>query len=123
VAAIYLYSLNQGLPQHEVRALAFFSLVFTIMGLIFVNRSFSASLRSAFTRKNAAIPYVLILVPAMLAVTLFVPAVNQLFGFGQLHWQDITIAVGAGFLTLFILEAMKAFFFKSSRRPIHFLSK
>ncbi len=123
VAAIYLYSLYQGLPQDEVRSLAFFSLVFTIMGLIFVNRSFSASLRSAFMRKNAAIPYVLILVPAMLAVTLLVPAVNQLFGFGQLHWQDIAISVGAGFLTLLVLEALKAFFFKSSRRPIHLFSK
>ena len=60
---------------------------------------------------------------AMLAVTLLVPAVNQLFGFGQLHWQDIAISVGAGFLTLLVLEALKAFFFKTSRRPIHLFSK
>ncbi len=123
VAAIYLYSLNQGLPQDEVRSLAFFSLVSTIVGLIFVNRSFSASLRSAFRRKNAAIPYVVVAVPIMLAITLLVPAVTELFGFGPLHWPDIAIAIGAGILTLLVLEGVKAIFLNSPSRPVHSTAK
>ena len=41
------------------RALAFFSLVLTIVSLIFVNRSFSASLLTALRRPNHALAWVL----------------------------------------------------------------
>lgn len=44
VAIIFVVALNRGMPESEVRGLAFFSLVTTIVGLILVNRSFSASL-------------------------------------------------------------------------------
>ena len=83
-------------------------MVFVILGLIFVNRSFSTSLKSAFLRKNAAIPYVVILVPALLSVTLLWPPAAELFSFGPLHADDIALAVGAGFAALLVIEAMKA---------------
>ena len=47
--------LRRGMPEAEVRALAFFSLVLTIVSLIFVNRSFSASLVTALRRPNPAL--------------------------------------------------------------------
>ena len=59
VAAIFVIAFRRGMPETEVRALAFFSLVMTIVSLIFVNRSFSASLITAFRRPNPALALVL----------------------------------------------------------------
>jgi Ca2+-transporting ATPase len=42
VAAIFFIAFQRGMPEDEVRALSFFSLVLAIVNLIFVNRSFSA---------------------------------------------------------------------------------
>ena len=55
VAAIFIVAVRRGMPETEVRALTFFSLVLAIIGLIFVNRSFSASLMTALRRPNPAL--------------------------------------------------------------------
>ena len=73
VAAIFVIGYRQGMPETEVRALAFFSLVMTIVGLIFVNRSFSASLITALRRPNPALVWVLVSVTTMLGLTLLWP--------------------------------------------------
>jgi Ca2+-transporting ATPase len=59
------------MPEEEVRALAFFSLVLTIVSLIFVNRSFSASLVTAVRRPNPALALVLLAVTMMLSLRSF----------------------------------------------------
>ena len=53
--ASFVVALTRGMPEAEVRALAFFSLVLAIVSLIFVNRSFSASLITALRRPNRAL--------------------------------------------------------------------
>jgi P-type Ca2+ transporter type 2C len=50
VATIFVLAYRSGMPEREVRALAFFSLVVAIVSLILVNRSFSASLLTALRR-------------------------------------------------------------------------
>ena len=60
VAAIFVIASVRGMPEAEVRALTFFSLVLTIVSLIFVNRSFSASLAAALIRPNRALVWVLL---------------------------------------------------------------
>ena len=95
------------MPETEVRALAFFSLVMTIVGLIFVNRSFSASLITAFRRPNPALVSVLISVAAMLGLTLLWPFAQGLFRFGPLHWDDLALTLAAGVLVLSFLEFLK----------------
>jgi P-type Ca2+ transporter type 2C len=108
VALIYVIALNRGMPEEEVRALAFFSLVLAIVSLIFVNRSFSASLITAFRRPNAALRWVLLAVPVMLSVTLLFPPISALFRFGPLHMDDLALTFGAGVLVLVCLEAFKS---------------
>ena len=107
VAAIFVIGYRQGMPEREVRALAFFSLVMTIVGLIFVNRSYGASLITAFVRPNPALAWVLTAVVAMLGVTLLWPFASALFRFGPLHWDDLALTLGAGALVLVVLEAAK----------------
>ena len=108
VAVIYLVALRRGMPDDEVRALAFFSLIMTIVGLIFVNRSFSASLLTALARPNRSLLIVLAVVPAMLALTLIWPFVAGLFRFGPLHLDDLAVSLGAGVVLLTVLECGKA---------------
>ncbi|MEO8679859.1 MAG: cation-translocating P-type ATPase [Vicinamibacterales bacterium] len=107
VAAIFIVSFRRGMPEAEVRALTFFSLVTAIIGLIFVNRSFSASLVTALRRPNQALGWVLVAVPAMLSLTLRWPLASGLFRFGPLHADDLAVSLGAGVLVIVILELLK----------------
>ena len=107
VAAIFVVALKRGMPESEVRALAFFSLVMTIVGLIFVNRSFSASLVTALRRPNPMLLGILGAVLATLSLTLLWPLLSILFRFGPLHADDLTVTLGAGVVLLVLLELLK----------------
>jgi len=107
VAAIFVVAFRRGMPENEVRALAFFSLVVTIISLIFVNRSFSASLITALRRPNSALALVLLAVTTMLSLTLLWPLATGLFRFGPLHLDDLIVTLGAGALVFVLLEFMK----------------
>jgi Ca2+-transporting ATPase len=72
-----------------------------------VNRSFSASIITAFRRRNAALRWVMLIVTGMLGVTLLVPFVQRMFRFGPLHADDLAVTVAAGLLAIIILEVLK----------------
>jgi P-type Ca2+ transporter type 2C len=107
VGTIFVVALNRGMPVEEVRALSFFSLVIAIIALILVNRSTSASLIKAFERPNRALALVLPCVFVILAVTIYVPAVRELFKFGPLHLNDLLLTLGVGCVMLVTLELLK----------------
>ncbi|MBL8675244.1 MAG: cation-translocating P-type ATPase, partial [Rhodospirillales bacterium] len=107
VAGIFLAALQRGMPESEVRALTFFSLVLTIISLIFVNRSFSASPVTALIRPNPALVWVLSAVAALLAVTLLWAWARDLFRFGPLHADDLAVTLAAGVVVFLLLEATK----------------
>ena len=107
VAGIFVVAFRRGMPEEEVRALAFFSLILTIVGLIFVNRSFSASLVTAFHRPNRVLALVLLAVTMMLGLTLLWPVARDLFRFGPLHVNDLALTLGAGVFVLVVLEVLK----------------
>jgi P-type Ca2+ transporter type 2C len=107
VGIIFVVAFRRGMPEDEVRALAFFSLVLTIIALIFVNRSFSASLITAFRRPNPALAWVLLAVTGILAITLLWPFASDLFRFGPLHLDDLALTLGAGIAVVVTLEILK----------------
>ena len=96
-----------GMPENEVRALTFFSLVLVIVSLIFVNRSFSTSLVEAFTRPNRTLAVIVVFVTAVLALSLAWPPAAELFRFGPLHADDLAITVAAAVVSLVLLELSK----------------
>lgn len=96
-----------GMPENEVRALTFFSLVLVIVSLIFVNRSFTSSLVEAFTRPNRMLLLIVIFVAAVLTTSLVWPAAAKLFRFGPLHADDLAITVAAAIVSLALLEISK----------------
>jgi P-type Ca2+ transporter type 2C len=116
VAIIFVVALKRGMPEAEVRALTFFSLVVAIVSLIFVNRSFSASLVTALRRPNPALAAVLLTVTGVLSLSLLWPFAQALFRFGPLHVDDLALTVGAGAVLLVLLEVIKPLWWKSLRR-------
>ena len=107
IAAIVVAALRYGMPEAEARALTFVSLVATNIGLIFVNRSFSAAIARALRRPNRALSWVLATTAAFLAVVLFWPPARKLFHFGPLHLDDLALCLGAGLAILVILDLLK----------------
>lgn len=107
VAAILVVSVRRGMPENELRALAFFSLVLSIVSLIFVNRTFSASILTSLRRPNRTLAYVLAVVAFMLGMTLLLPPARKLLAFGPLHADDLGVTIAAGLLVLSVLEALK----------------
>ncbi len=95
------------LPELQVRSLTFFVLVPCIVGLIIVNRSFSASIITAFRRRNAALRWVMLVVTVMLGVTLALPFAQRMFRFGPLHADALAVTMAAGLATILILEFLK----------------
>ncbi|MEI7608117.1 MAG: cation-translocating P-type ATPase [Rhodospirillaceae bacterium] len=117
VAAIFVVALERGMPTAEVRALTFFSLVLSIVSLIFVNRSFSASLITALRRPNPALAWVLAGVAAMLSLTLLWPFARGLFRFGPLHLGDLALTLGAGAAVFILLEGVKLLSLRGAPSP------
>ncbi len=107
VGGIYLVAHARGMPETELRALVFFSLVLAIVSLIFVNRSFGASPWRALARPNAALGVVLVVVAGLLAATLLWPAARELFRFGPLHADDLGLTLLACVAILLALEGLK----------------
>jgi Ca2+-transporting ATPase len=116
VASIYVLANWRGMPEDEARALAFFSLVTTIVALVFANRSFSASIPTALRRPNKALKVVLAVVIATLGLTLVWPFASTLFRFGPLHADDLSLTVGAGVVILIALELLKPLLRERVRR-------
>lgn len=112
VGTIFVGAVARGMPDDEVRALAFFSLVLAILSLVFVNRSFSSSLVAAFRRPNIALAWVLAGVTAILTLSLVWAPLAGLLRFGPLHADDLTVTVSAGAAVLLVLEFLKPKFAK-----------
>jgi len=101
-----------GMPEPDLRALVFTSLVLINMGLILVNRSFKSSLVRAFLRPNRSLWVLLGGVSALLATAVFWRPAQELFHFGRLHWDDLAVCAVAGFFSLLLLEAIKSLWFR-----------
>jgi len=117
VAVIFVVALRRGMPEPEVRALTFFSLVVAIAALIFVNRSFSASLTTALRRPNRSLAAVLVTVTAVLTLSLLSPFAQQLFRFGPLHADDLAVTLGAGAVLFLLIEVVKQLWWRK-RLPL-----
>ena len=116
VAAIFLAALARDMPEDEVRALTFFSLVAITVALIFVNRSFGASLLKALRRPNKVLSWCLLAIAVLLSLTLLWPLARELFRFGPLHANDLTIALGAGIAVLVLLQFLNGSL--RARKPV-----
>jgi len=109
VAASLYIGTHNAMPEGDLRALVFTTLVLMNVGLIVVNRSFRASLSDAFLRPNPTLWILVCVVAMVLAAAVYWRPAQTLFHFGPLHWDDLAICLCAGAVLIFLLEAGKKF--------------
>lgn len=107
VGGIFAFASARAMPEAEVRAVAFVSLVLSIVALILVNRSFGSSLWRALSRPNTSLSWVLGGVALILTLSLVWPAVRDLFKFGPLDPGSLALAALAGPAVFLLLEQAK----------------
>lgn len=107
LAALYLLALSRGMPENEVRALTFVSLVLINLGLVLVNRSFSSSLTNALHLNNRALWWVSAVTLTLLGLILTWAPARDLFRFGPLHANDLAVTLAATGALLVVLELLK----------------
>jgi Ca2+-transporting ATPase len=107
LAGLYAIAVSAGLPDGDVRALTFVSLVLVDLGLVLVNRNFSASLRDLIGQRNRALIWISGATVALLGLVVGTPLGRELFRFGPLHVDDISLVALVVFATMATLEATK----------------
>jgi Ca2+-transporting ATPase len=107
VAGLFVTASRSGLPEPDVRSLAFAGLVATNAGLVLVNRSESLSLAAAFRQRNPALWWMLGATSAILAAILLIAPARHLFAFGPLHGDDVAVALAVGIAALGLLDLLK----------------
>jgi Ca2+-transporting ATPase len=100
--------LDHTASDDAARAMAFTTLIAGNVGLILVNRSWSASILSVVGKRNLAAWAVVAGAVATLAAALLVPFFQRLFRFGPLPLHDAGIAAGLGLVALAWFEVVKA---------------
>ncbi|HEY5128443.1 MAG TPA: cation-translocating P-type ATPase [Bradyrhizobium sp.] len=114
-AAIFLIAWQRGLPEAEVRSLAFVTLVVGNIAVILAGRSFNTSVIRAFSRPNPVLWTVLGIDAVLLATILSWPPLRDLFRFGPLHADDLGLCIASGFGMLLVLELLKRPFRRALR--------
>lgn len=100
------------MPENDLRSLVFCALVIFNMGLILINRSFSASLTRALFRPNRSLWILLCTVSFILALAVSWPAAQGLFKFGNFHLHEFLACVITAVLSILLLEGIKLIWFR-----------
>jgi Ca2+-transporting ATPase len=108
LGALFVITGNSSMPEAEMRALTFFSLIAAIIALILVNQSYRATVRGLIARPNRVMLYVTAIIAAVSGLILSIPTAQSLLKFGSIAWSDIALAIGLGAGLLIFLEGCKA---------------
>ena len=84
--------------------------VMTNIGLILVNRTYSASVLSAFKGNTVLLWGVVGVAIGLLLLSVTWPPAERLFHFGPLHFDDLAITLAGGLLVLVLLDWLKPLF-------------
>ncbi|MCW3849533.1 cation-translocating P-type ATPase [Sphingomonas sp. LB-2] len=107
ISAVLLWSVNSGVVESQLRAVAFFALVAVILSLVLANRSFSASVASALLRPNRALVAVVATILFVFGLAQFAPPVSGLLRLAPIApAQSVAVAL-SGALVLLLLEILK----------------
>ena len=107
ILAVFIISLYLQRDEDEARALTFVTLIVGNLGLIFVNRSWSETMFSAFHAKNSVLWWVTGGAVLFVGLVLYVPFLRNLFKFAELHGNDLLLCFATGILSILWFEIMK----------------
>jgi Ca2+-transporting ATPase len=108
VLGIYILANSQGASDERIRSLTFATLLIANLLLIMVNRSKTLTIwESSFTRKNRALPWILLLGIVILAILLNVPLLSDAFGLEALNLRDYLVIALVSYSSLSWTEIVK----------------
>jgi len=107
VLAVFAFALYRGMGDADARTLTFSTLVFGMLGLIAVNRSWSRNFIQALLAPNQAFWWVTAGALGFLAAVLYIPSLTTLFRFSFMHPDDFMICAGAALLSTAAIELLK----------------
>ncbi len=117
VLAVYLWCVEGGRPDVEVRSVTFATLVLANLGLILVNRSWRLPLRRTLAeRANPTLKWIVVLAVGLLALLLSVPALRDAFAFGPVSLVDLVVVTAAAALGVTWFELYKLRLARRDRR-------
>jgi Ca2+-transporting ATPase len=96
-----------GLPEEDMRVLAFTTLVIGDLGLILANRGIPGPTLGALRVPNPALWLVVGGAIVLLTAVIAVPGLRDLFRFGALHLDDVVTVVVASVLAVLWLDAVR----------------
>lgn len=107
VLAVFAVARYRGLTESEARALTFTTLIFSNLGLIYTNRSWSRTIPALLRTRNTALWAVTGVTLLALALVLYVPLLRDLFDFAPLGGWEVVLALVAGVLSILWFEVLK----------------
>lgn len=107
VLAIYLFAFSSGRSQPDLRAMVFTTLVIGNLSLIFVNRSQSRLVLATIRTPNAALWWITAGVLVALGLSLYVPFLQDIFGFTTPRPLELLLSVAAGLVSVLWFEVYK----------------
>lgn len=107
LTAVYLSATRKGLPQEDVRSVAFVALVGMNLALVFVNRTFRVSLRATLGEPNAPLWWGLALAVGILTLLLAWPAARVFVGLGALQFEGLVLGLAAAVVLFLMLQLLK----------------
>lgn len=107
VIAVFLLALRFGQTEGGARALAFTTLIISNLCLILTNRSWTRGIISVFSVSNKALTGVIIGAVGFLLMVIYIPFLQNMFHFGQIHSEDMVICFAAGVWSILWFELLK----------------
>jgi Ca2+-transporting ATPase len=107
VVGVFGVALGRGQGELESRALTFTTFMVANLGLIFTNRSWSATVVDPLQPTNRALWWVTGGAVAFLALVLYVPGLRGVFRFAPLDPQDLALCLVAGVSSVVWFELFK----------------
>ena len=107
VALLYAWLQATGETAPAARTMGFVALVAGNIGLIFAHRAADARLTSIFGGENPALWWVVGSALAALAVTVYWPPLQGLFGFAPIAARDLAMAFAVGIAAVILFSAIR----------------
>ncbi len=104
---VFLY-FRRSIEADETRALTFMALVVSLLGLIVINHSTSAGMLAVLRISNRWLRWVLVSVPAVLAIIYLTPVLRRLFHFGAVSASSALASIAIALLSIGGFAALRS---------------
>ncbi len=110
VVAVFRGAIALGHQEAAARTLAFVTLIISNLCLILTNRSWSRSIIASFSVSNKALAWVIAGTVTFLCLAIYVPPLQKLFHFSNMHPVDTIVCLVAGVWCVAWFELTKFIF-------------